>query len=252
MWAWLLPLAARGFAFAVVAPLPVHLGHTLRFRLVMGVVLTIALAPLGGQSAPAGVSSTAAIIPLCCREGLLGLCLGLIVAVIVSGVHVMGGLLAAAFGTGGLMYGQGKSAWDELGRWLGWLLFFLVDGHRAVLDAMLSLPLGGGPVTSARWAETIVQLTGQMLVVGWQLALPVVLAQWTAQLGLIALGRIVPALADWGLCLSVVTMVLLAGAAWSCLPVAHYATVWMHEQLLRSLQQLGEPAVSSTASWLVP
>jgi flagellar biosynthetic protein FliR len=135
---------------------------------------------------------------LLCREGAIGLALGMAVLLLAGGIAIAGDAIGNALGI--------RAAWNQddagnaeaAGRMLELFTFAILlaaGGHRVVIDALLatfqSLPVGESETVSLR---SIVDLAAYSFSFGLRASAPVVVAAIAAQIMLAMLGRSQPLL----------------------------------------------------------
>jgi flagellar biosynthetic protein FliR len=197
---WLWPLLRIGAALMVMPLIGARIVPR-RVRFVFAVGLTIALAPLlPPASMPEPLS--AAWVAAAVRELAAGIVIGLLLQLAFEVTNVAGELMAQGMGlafaqmTNPLSGGSGAVMGQMLLVVAG-LLFFTTDLHLALVqllaDSFAAVPPGTAP-TPTLAAPMLLDFMGRVLLVGVQLALPLLVAMLVVNLVFGVLSRTAPAL----------------------------------------------------------
>lgn len=177
-------LAARMLVAVVVGLMPVFPGVPVRLRGALALLLAAAALPVAVRGGPI----TATALPFVAGEALVGLGLGMAVAVVMSAAAWAGSLLGSASGLAWAgdfdpqADGEGGSM-ARLAWWLGVGGFLAAGGHVAVIvgfvDSVRTVPVGSCCGAAAARVELAAALTGALaaaceLAIG--LALPTLAA----------------------------------------------------------------------------
>ncbi len=189
-----------------------------RLRLLLGLLLGVLVAPAVATSMPLLPREPLALAGLVGRELLTGLLLGFVARLALAAIHAGGALIAMQSGlSAAAMFdpaeaGQGTIPASFLAAAALTVLFAGGFHHlllRALTASYATFPLGGG-VDLARAAELLVGLCAEALATGVRIAAPLVLAGLLANLGLGAIGRLVPSFPVFFLALPVQILLALA------------------------------------------
>ncbi len=194
-------LLALTRVLAMLIQIPVLGGQMipLQVRLGFGLLLTAILIPWGPlppESAALGILPLAGAV---LRELIIGSLAGFAAALTFATIQVAGETMSmgAGFSAGRILnptLGESGSAMDQLFVMVALLLFLVIDGHHSFIIAMQRsfevLPINQAlpPFTDQR----MVQLFGQVVVTGVQMALPVMAALLITDLTLGLLARVAP------------------------------------------------------------
>ncbi len=184
-------MAAPVFGSRLI-PVPVRIGLSLLFAVVLTPVVPVAQVP----------GTVAAYLLAVGREALLGLLAGFGVHLVFMVVQFAGGMIGVQMGLS-LPMGLDPVTTEQeiaLERFLlaaATLIFLQVDGLHLVLLGLqglfVALPVGGTELP-ALGAEKLIQLFGTMLVASLRIALPMVGTLLLADVGLALAARMVPQL----------------------------------------------------------
>lgn len=177
-------------------------------------------------------------------ETFVGLCLGLGVMILFSGIEIAGELIGR---TGGLMmadvYDPNSGAtvplFSRLMSLLALAVFVLMGGHRivmaALLDTFATIPLGSCAIPVSV-SNSIVTLVTQSCVLGIRAAMPVTAALLLASLVLALIGRTLPQLN-----LLALGFGLNALLTFGALAISLGAAIWLfQDQLQPALETLAD------------
>jgi flagellar biosynthesis protein FliR len=181
------PAFGSGFA-----PTPVRVAFIVLIALVLMPVVTL----------PATLTP-AAITMIALRETLIGLALAMSVRLVIAGAEMAGQLAGFQLGFSYASLvdpqsGARNSVMSALYGTLTLFIFLLIDGHHEMLRALAAsydaMPIGVWHVDVAGIASLVARMLGMVLVVGVQLAAPVVLVLLIVELVLGMMARTMPAL----------------------------------------------------------
>ena len=187
-------LAAVPAIGARTVPLHVRIG------LVLG--LSVILLPVVGGRIGAIEASTANLLRLAVTEFLVGMALGLCVRFVFTAFEIAGELLGIQMGIGiaSVLDPVAGASVPLLGRFLGllaFLLFFALDGHHLMLEA-LAESFALLPPMTAQFNDTVanalVTLALGMFVLALKVAAPVMTALFVVTFAMGILGRTIPQL----------------------------------------------------------
>lgn len=195
--AFLLVLA-RTAAFVAAIPFIGSLAVPHRVRILVVLALTFVLAPVVRISTYPGDPAALGVGLL--SEGLIGLAMGLGVRVIFAAVEVGAEMVGLQMGMGiaNVFDPVSSRQISLIGRFYGMitaLIFFLMDGHHAILRALLRsfdwIPfMGFSP--SVTLMDQVVRLGGAVFELGVRVGMPVMAALLLTNLGIGILTRVVP------------------------------------------------------------
>ena len=197
----LLVFARLGAALMLVPGFGEH--HVLaRLRLLLALLLSVLLSPALAATMPVPPRDPLLLAALVAPEVLVGLLLGFAARLALAAVHVGGSLVAAQSGlSAAAMFDPGEATTGTIPGSLlsaaALTLLFAADFHhlllRAIMGSYAVFPVGAG-VDLAAAAELLVRLSGQALATGVRIAAPMIVAGLVVNLGLGAIGRMVPSL----------------------------------------------------------
>lgn len=194
---------ARASGLAWTAPGLATPGLGVRFRLLLGGLLGLTLAPAlpGGMTAQSPVGWPA-VGAACLGEVLVGAALGWSAGLVVAGARQAGELVGAqaGFAPAALFDPEAGDEMTALGHLYGLValgIFLALDGPLALVGALVDsyhvLPAGGGGLTEETAALAFGRV-GQALALSLRAAAPAALALALAGLALGLLGRAAPSL----------------------------------------------------------
>ena len=197
----LLVFARLGAALMLVPGFGEH--HVLaRLRLLLALLLSVLLSPALAATMPVPPRDPLLLAALVAPEVLVGLLLGFAARLALAAVHVGGSLVAAQSGlSAAAMFDPSEATTGTIPGSLlsaaALALLFAADFHhlllRAIMGSYAVFPVGAG-VDLAAAAELLVRLSGQALATGVRIAAPMIVAGLVVNLGLGAMGRMVPSL----------------------------------------------------------
>lgn len=198
-----LALARVGGLF-IMAPIFASRMAPLQVRAALVFFLTLAMLPLLGSAAPAGLADAGAatILGLLAFEAMIGFTIGLVAQLIFGAVQMAGQLAGIQMGLGlaNLIDPQSQEQITSLAQWqnlLALLIFLSVDGHHlligAVADSFRAVPLGGG-LPSAEGFALVVDLAGELFVVALKIAAPVLVLLLLVNAAMGVLAKLIPQL----------------------------------------------------------
>lgn len=218
-------VAVRMIAFLVVAPPFAQRGVPGPVKVALGTGLALAVAP---GLEPVEPASTAGFVGALVLQALVGAGTGFLVYLLFSAVQAAGGLvdmfggfqLAAGFDP---MSMTNSAQFSRLYQLLAVVLLFASDGYQLVVGGLVrtfdALPLGVG-VDLARLGEAAATGLTDMFVAALQIAGPLLVVLFLADVGLGLLTRVAPALNAFalGFPLKILLTLVLAGFALLALP----------------------------------
>jgi flagellar biosynthetic protein FliR len=217
--------SVRFAAFLVLAPPFSHRGVPAPVKVALALGLALAVAP-GLDAEPA--SNVAVFLGALALQALVGAALGFLVAVVFAAVQSAGSLidlfggfqLATAFDPMSL---TSNAPFGRLYQTAAVTLLFVTDAYQVVLAGLVrsfqAVPLGVVPST-ASLAETVTGAVVQMFLAALQVAGPLVVVLFLADVGLGLLTRVAPALNAFalGFPLKILLTLVLGGLAFVALP----------------------------------
>jgi flagellar biosynthetic protein FliR len=202
--AWIVAFAyplVRILSFVAAAPLWSTAGIPRRTRLILGICVTIALAPaLPAMPTVAPGSLTGLWIMV--QQMLIGIGMGFAARIVFSAVDMAGEFIGAQMGLGfATAYDPLSSAQTpviaEFLSLLGLLLFLSLNGHliyiATLAQSFYAIPVSATPLGAASWLN-LVELGSKIFSAGLLLALPVVIALMITNIALAVLTRAAPQL----------------------------------------------------------
>lgn len=212
-------------AFLVVAPPFAHKAVPPRVRVIVALGLALAVSPRLGEVTTTG---TAPFLLDLVLQAVVGAALGFLVYVVFAAVEsagatvdLFGGFqLASAFDPLSM---TGGAQFSRLYQWLAIVLLLVSDGHHLVLGGLVrsfeALPLGTAP-DPATVASSATEGVTDLFVSALQIAGPLIVVLFLADVGLGLLTRVAPALNAFalGFPMKILLAVSLAGLALLTLP----------------------------------
>lgn len=198
--AFIYPLS-RILAFIATAPLWSSTAIPRRIRLVLGLVLTIALAPM--LPAPPAVNPASGQgLAILAQQMLIGIGMGFAAKIVYSAIDVTGEYIGSQMGLGfATFYDPIHSSQTpviaEYINLVAMLLFLSFNGHLIYVATLArsfsALPIGTHFLAEASWLN-LVELGKILFASGLLLALPVIVAVMIGNLALAVLARAAPQL----------------------------------------------------------
>lgn len=198
--AFIFPLS-RVLAVLVVAPPFNNAVVTTQVRLLIGLAVTMAIAPALGNMPGVDPASGAGLL-IMAQQMLIGLGMGFALRMVFAAVDLTGTLIGTQMGLGfATAYDPQTAAQtpviSEFLGLLALLMFFAIDGHLMILATLVQsfqlIPVGLSMVGQASWLN-IASAGGIVFSSGVMLALPVIIAILITNVALGVLGRVAPQL----------------------------------------------------------
>ena len=198
--AFFFPLA-RILALLVAAPPFNNAGLSTQARLVTGLAIAIAIAPVLPKAPLLDPASGEGLLILA-QQMIIGFAMGISMRMVFSAIDLAGTMIGTQMGLGFAMAYDPQSASQtpvisEFIGMLALLVFMAINGHLMVIAALSQsftvLPITGGGAASTSWLN-IAQAGGNIFSSGVLLALPVVVALLITNIALGILGRVAPQL----------------------------------------------------------
>ena len=202
--AWIVAFAyplVRILAFIAAAPLWSTAGIPRRTRLILGIGITIALAPaLPAMPVVAPASLTG--LWILAQQMLIGIGMGFAARIVFSAVDMAGEFIGAQMGLGfATAYDPLNSSQtpviSEFISLIGLLLFLSLNGHlmyvATLAQSFYAIPVGPNPLGAGSWLN-LAELGSKIFSAGLLLALPVVIALMITNTALAVLTRAAPQL----------------------------------------------------------
>jgi len=226
---WLEAVALAGVrvtAFVVIAPPFSHNAIPMRVKAMLGVGLGIAVAPrVTGDYEPREIGP---FLMSLTGEVVVGLALGFLVMLAFSAVQSAGSMIDLF---GGFQLAQGfdpmsminGAQFSKLFHLVALALLFVTDGYQLVLGGLFrsfaAIPVGGG-LDMRLNADVLMGGLGQMFLAALQIAGPLIVVLFLADVGLGLLTRVAPALNAFalGFPLKILLTIVFAGVLVSALP----------------------------------
>lgn len=173
-----------------------------RARLLLGLGISLLLAPVLAAGLPPMPAEPLALAVLLGREVVVGLFLGAVARLALAAIHVGGSLVAMQSNlSAAAMFDPSEATQGTVpGAFLSTAalaVLFAADLHHLLLRGLAAsyatLPVGGA-IDWAAAGELMTRLAGNAIAVGARLAGPLILAGFLVNVGLGALGRMVPSL----------------------------------------------------------
>jgi flagellar biosynthetic protein FliR len=190
----------RMTAMLVSAPLLSHRAIPAWTRIGFAILFSVVLVPLQKDTLPPAPSELGPVAGAVLSETLFGLALGLAMQIVFLGVQMGSHLLGLQMGFGlGAVYdpisGVQFGALDQFYAVLVTLIFFTINGHHLVIQAMAEtvkgMPLGTfNPATIQ--ANAVAGLAAGLLVTAVRVAMPVVGALFLTDVAMGFVARVMP------------------------------------------------------------
>ena len=189
-----------------------------RLRLLVALAISILVSPALAGTMPALPREPLALLELLVPEILVGLLLGFVTRLALTAIHVGGSLIALQSGlSAAAMFDPNEATQGTIpGAFLAaaaLTLLFAADFHhlllRAIAASYSAVPVASSIDPSAA-GELLTRLSGDALTAGARIAAPLVLAGVLVNLGLGAMGRMVPSFPIFFLALPVQLLLALA------------------------------------------
>lgn len=221
----LMLVGVRMVAFLVVAPPFSHRGIPATVKVMLATGLALAIAPRVATTVP---ESTGEYVVLLVGEAVIGVGLGFLVAVVFAAVQSAGSLIDLM---GGFSLAQGfdpmtqvnGAQFARLYQLTAVVILFVSDGYQMVISGLVrtfdALPLGASLDLSKLGDALTASVTGMFLAT-LQIAGPLVVVLFLADVGLGLLTRVAPALNAFalGFPLKILLTLSLASLTYLALP----------------------------------
>lgn len=172
------------------------------FRILFSLVLTIVLFPLVATNTVMAELSTLSsqLIYLAAMEVMIGLCIGFVTRLFFFTISMAGELIAISIGIGqgqifNPMIGSVSNPLEQFMVFLGTILYLMLNGHHYLIQGLVDSYTTASIVKmsiSSEALSSIVYLTQKFLIIGIQIAAPVLISMLVIQLGTGLLSRAVP------------------------------------------------------------
>lgn len=191
----------RILAFIAAAPLWSTAGIPRRTRLILGICITIALAPAlpaMPQVAPGSLTG----LWILAQQMLIGIGMGFAARIVFAAVDMAGEFIGAQMGLGfATAYDPLNSSQtpvvSEFLSLIGLLLFLSLNGHliyiATLAQSFYAIPVSANPLGAASWLN-LAELGSKIFSAGLLLALPIVIALMITNIALAVLTRAAPQL----------------------------------------------------------
>ncbi|MDQ7989445.1 MAG: flagellar biosynthetic protein FliR [Candidatus Dactylopiibacterium sp.] len=198
--AWLFPLA-RILGMVGTAPIFNNRAVPMRVRLVVGLVLVMAIAPVLPPAAPVIPGSWQGIA-IFVQQIIIGLAIGLSIRIVMSAVDIAGEIIGLQMGLSFATFfdpdTSGQTAvLAEILSLLATLVFLALNGHLLLIDVLVRsfelAPIGATSLTGKPWL-VLLQLATLAFSSGLLIALPLVAALLITNIALAVLTRAAPQL----------------------------------------------------------
>jgi flagellar biosynthetic protein FliR len=242
---WLLALYLNQFLIfvliltrvgALVASLPVlsSAGVPVQVRALLAIAMSVLLTPLHWGLSIATPANLVDLAVLMGHEAVLGLALGAAITILLAGMQLAGQIISQMSGLSladvvNPTFDMPVPIFSQLLELLALAIFFLLGGHRHVLDALLGsfawMPPGAGRLPPTL-PEALAEIAGRSFEIGIRASAPVMVALLLAILIVALMSRTLPQLNAIAVGLNFNAVVVLAVLA-LCLGSA--AFVFQHE-----------------------
>src|SRR5262245_62369712 len=161
-----------------------------QIRALLAVGISLVLTPLFWGQPPPAPENLVILGTLLAREAMLGLALGLAVLILLSGMQLAGQIISQTSGmtladVANPTFETTVPLFSQILEMLAVAIFFLVGGHRQVIDALLRsftwMPPGNGRIPD-RLVDALSTIASQSFEVGIRASAPVMVALLLATL----------------------------------------------------------------------
>lgn len=196
----------RVLGMIAVAPIFGHRSLPARFKVALGVFITLAIMP-SLPPMPAADMFSIQSVAIVIQQLLIGVAIGFVMRIAFAAVDMAGHFCAMSMGLGFATFYDPQSSGQttsltQLFVVLAMLFFLSMNGHliliMAVTESFMTIPVSLGPETGINFVR-IVTWGEQIFSAGLQLALPVIAALLIANLALGILSRTAPQLNLFGI-----------------------------------------------------
>ncbi len=238
---------ARILGLIAAAPLWSTGGIPRRTRLILGLAITVAIAPALPKMPEISPGSLAGLWILA-QQMLIGIAMGFAARVVFAAVDLGGTFVGLQMGLGFATFYDplGGSQTPVIAEFLGLialLLFLALDGHllyvATIAKSFVTIPVGPESLAAGSW-KNLAELGGKMFSAGLLIALPVIVALLITNVGLAVLTRAAPQLNIFALGFP---LTLIGGFVIVALGM---------NQLAGPLQELYEFAIEAMLGFAVP
>jgi flagellar biosynthetic protein FliR len=248
--AWIVAYAfplTRIMAFIATAPLWGTSGIPRRTRLILGLCITMAIAPALPPMPTLAPGSLGGLWILG-QQLLIGIGMGFAARIVFSAIDIASEFIATQMGLGfATFYDPGSASQTPvIGEFMGlvsFLLFLSLNGHlmyvATLAQSFYAIPVSATPMEATSWLN-VVELGSKMFSVGVLLSLPVVVALMITNVALAVLTRAAPQLNIFSLGFP---LTMTGGFVALAISMDYLAT---------PLQALYEYALSATLGFAVP
>jgi flagellar biosynthesis protein FliR len=174
----------------------------LRVRIFLAVAISLVIGPTQFGTLTEMPTSLIGLLVLAAGELIIGLCLGLAMTILFSGVLLAGQLIAQMAGLSMAnmvdpFLGEESSVFSQFLYWVAIAVFICLGGPSMIIAALLesfaSVPIGANLV-SIGLIDALVQMLSTSFLLGFQIAAPVVCALLLSLIILTLIGRTLPQL----------------------------------------------------------
>ncbi|MDR2164379.1 MAG: flagellar biosynthetic protein FliR [Zoogloeaceae bacterium] len=192
---------ARILAVATTAPFLSNAAMPRRVRLILGIALTIGIAPILPPMPDISPASGVGLAILA-QQVLIGVGMGVSMRIIFTAVDMGAALIAFLMGLGFATFYDPQntaqtSVISNFTTLLVTLLFLVMNGHLIYFSVMaqsfVSIPVSGTPVDASGW-RFLATMGGRIFTTGLLLALPIIVVLMMTNLALGILNRVAPQL----------------------------------------------------------
>jgi flagellar biosynthetic protein FliR len=192
---------ARILAFIAAAPLWSTAGIPRRTRLMLGIAITIGIAP-ALPSMPVVEPGSLAGLAILVQQMLIGIAMGFTARIVFSAIDLAGEFIAAQMGLGFATFYDplNSSQTPVISEFIGLvslLLFLSLNGHllyvATLAQSFTAIPVGSTPLGAASWLN-MTELGGKIFSAGLLISLPIVVALMITNIALAVLTRAAPQL----------------------------------------------------------
>jgi flagellar biosynthetic protein FliR len=193
-------LAARILSMVVVAPIVGHQAVPVAFKVTVGLFLSLVLVQFVSSTAISPDLQLVEFFVMVLHEVFVGLLLGFSAGIVFAGVRYAGELISfdLGFAFANVVDPETGAHTPVLGEMLYFfaaMIFLLIDGHHALLQA-LRFSFNVAPIGTwspmDQYAQSLVQLVGTTFVIAVKIAAPVLVTLFLTNIALAILSRIMP------------------------------------------------------------
>jgi flagellar biosynthetic protein FliR len=217
-------------------------GVPMQVRALLAVTIALLVTPLQWGHEVPEPANLAHLTSMLAKEGMLGLALGATMNLLLAGMQLAGQVIGqvSGFSLADVLdptFDESISIFAQLLETVAVSIFFIVGGHRLLIDALISsftwMPPGQGDLPSDL-PEALTDIAGRSFEVALRAAAPVMVSLLLATLIVAVISRTLPQLNSLALGMNLNALVVLGSLA-----VCIGSAMWVFEaELVPSIQQI--------------